>query len=82
MQTKLYHCGIRGNVARANLARANENRDWRIYADFAQILIAQARKLYANDDFGLDLKQTAYAFDSSTIDLCLSLFPSCFPVSF
>ena len=75
MQTKLYHCGIRGNVARANLARANENRDWRIYADFAQILIAQARKLYANDDFGLDLKQTAYAFDSSTIDLCLSLFP-------
>ena len=75
MQTKLYHCGIRGNVARANLAKANENRDWRIYADFAQILIAQARKLYANDDFGLDLKQTAYAFDSSTIDLCLSLFP-------
>ena len=75
MQNKLYHCGIRGNIARANLARANENRDWRIYADFAQVLIARARKLYANDDFGLHLKQTAYAFDSTTIDLCLTLFP-------
>jgi len=75
MQNKLYHCGIRGNIARANLAKANENRDWRIYADFAQVLIARARKLYANDDFGLHLKQTAYAFDSTTIDLCLTLFP-------
>jgi hypothetical protein len=75
MQNKLYHCGVRGNIARANLAKANENRDWRIYADFAQVLIARARKLYANDDFGLHLKQTAYAFDSTTIDLCLTLFP-------
>lgn len=75
MQNKLYHCGIRGYIARANLAKANENRDWRIYADFAQVLIARARKLYANDDFGLHLKQTAYAFDSTTIDLCLTLFP-------
>ena len=75
MQPKLYHAGFRGNMSRSTLAEANENRDWRIYADFAQVLIAQARQLYANDDFGLDLKQTAYAFDSSTIDLCLSLFP-------
>ena len=75
MQNKLYHCGFRGNMARANLAKANENRDWRIYADFAQVLIARARKLYAHDDFGLHLKQTTYAFDSTTIDLCLTLFP-------
>jgi len=75
MQPKLYHAGIRGNVARSTMADANENRHWRIYADFAHILIHRARKLYANDDFGLALEQTAYAFDSSTIDLCLSLFP-------
>jgi transposase len=75
MQPKLYHSGIRGNVARSTMADANENRHWRIYADFAHILIHRARKLYANDDFGLALEQTAYAFDSSTIDLCLSLFP-------
>ncbi len=75
MQPKLYHAGIRGHVARSTMADANENRHWRIYADFAHILIHRARKLYANDDFGLALEQTAYAFDSSTIDLCLSLFP-------
>ena len=75
MQSKLYHMGIRGNIARNNLARANENRDWRIYADFAQVLIHQARKLYQDEDFGLELDQTVYALDASTIDLCLSLFP-------
>jgi len=75
MNTKLYHAGIRGHVSRSTLADANETRDWRIYADFAQVLIRAARKLYANDDFGVSLEQTAYAFDSSTIDLCLSLFP-------
>jgi hypothetical protein len=67
--------GIRGNVARNTLAHANETRDWRIYADFAQVLIPQARTLYADEDFGLELKDTVYAFDSTTIDLCLSLFP-------
>ena len=72
---KLYHCGFRGKMARNTLANANENRDWRIYADFAQVLIARAKKLYANEDFGPHLKQTAYAFDSTTIDLCLTLFP-------
>jgi len=75
MQPKLYHCGIRGNVSRTTLAKANENRDWRIYADFAQVLINIARKLYTNEDFGVQLKQAAYALDSTTIDLCLSLFP-------
>lgn len=75
MQPKLYHMGIRGRVARSTLADANENRDWRIYADFAQVLIAQARPLYINEDFGVDLEATVYALDSSTIDLCLSLFP-------
>jgi Domain of unknown function (DUF4372)/Transposase DDE domain len=75
MQSKLYHMGIRGRVARSTLADANENRDWRIYADFAQVLIAQAHPLYLNEDFGVDLDATAYALDSSTIDLCLSLFP-------
>jgi hypothetical protein len=75
MQSKLYHMGIRGRVARSTLADANENRDWRIYADFAQVLIAMARPLYLNEDFGVDLDATAYALDSSTIDLCLSLFP-------
>jgi len=73
--SRLYHMGIRGNVSRSTLARANETRDWRIYADFAQVLIAIARPLYINDDFGVQLKETAYAFDSSTIDLCLKLFP-------
>ena len=72
---KLYHMGIRSNVSRNTLAHANENRDWRIYADFAQVLIKIARELYANEDFGLELKQAVYAFDSTTIDLCLSVFP-------
>ena len=75
MQSKLYHMGIRGKVSRTTLARANENRDWRIYADFAQVLIHYARELYSNDPFGLDLKETVYALDATTIDLCLSLFP-------
>jgi len=74
-QRKLYHMGFRGNVSRNTLAHANQIRGWRIYADFAQILIAQARRLYANDSFGVELNQTAYALDSTTIDLCLSLFP-------
>lgn len=72
---KLYHMGIRGRVSRNTLANANQVRDWRIYADFAQVLIAEARRLYIDDDFGLTLKQTTYALDSSTIDLCLSIFP-------
>jgi hypothetical protein len=72
---KLYHTGFRGKVSRNTLAHANEIRDWRIYADFAQILIARARHLYANDSFGVELKQMVYALDSTTIDLCLSLFP-------
>src|SRR4030067_28694 len=75
MQPKLYHAGIRGKVSRSTLADANERRDWRIYADFAHVLIAVAKKLYANDTFAVDLDATAYAFDSTTIDLCLSLFP-------
>ena len=75
MQPKLYHCGIHGKVSRTTLAKANENRDWQIYAEFAQVLIDKARKLYANEDFGLQLKRTTYALDSTTIDLCLSLFP-------
>ena len=72
---KLYHMGIRGMVARNNLAHANETRDWRIFADFAQVLIGMARPLYLDDDFGVELNQTVYALDSSTIDLCLSMFP-------
>jgi transposase len=72
---KLYHMGIRGKVSRNTLANANSVRDWRIYADFGQILIGQARSLYVNEDFGVQLDQTAYALDSTTIDLCLSLFP-------
>jgi transposase len=71
----LYHLGIRGNVARSTLADANEQRDWRIYADLAQWLIARARKLYAQEDMGVDLDETLYALDSTTIDLCLTLFP-------
>ena len=72
---KLYHMGFRGNVARSTLADANESRDWRIYADFAQALIRIARPLYARDPIGVDLNQSLYALDSTTIDLCLSLFP-------
>ena len=75
MQPKLYHCGIRGKVSRNTLANANEHRDWRIYADFARILIGKARILYAHEDFGLQLNRDVYALDSTTIDLCLSLFP-------
>jgi hypothetical protein len=75
MSHKLYHAGFRATVARSTLADANELRDWRIYADFAAVLIARARKLYATDSFAVDLEQTAYAFDSTTIDLCLTLFP-------
>ena len=74
-KNKLYHMGIRGKVSRNTLANANKVRDWRIYADFAQVLIAEARKLYSGEDFGIQLDQTAYALDSTVIDLCLSLFP-------
>jgi len=74
-QRKVYHMGIRGKVSRNTLAHANEVRDWRIYADFAQVLIARARRLYANDPFGVELDETVYALDSTTIDLCLTLFP-------
>jgi len=73
--TKLYHLGIRGSVARSTLADANEARDWRIYAEFAQHLIRIARRLYVNEPFGVDLKNTVYALDSTTIDLCLAVFP-------
>lgn len=75
IKPKLYHLGFRGTIARNTLAKANQNRNWRIYADFAHILIAHARKLYAHDRFAIDLEQTVYAFDSTTIDLCLTLFP-------
>lgn len=74
-QPKLYHMGLRGRVSRATLADANETRDWRIYADFAHVLIRTARDLYRNEPFGVELSETVYAFDSTTIDLCLSLFP-------
>src|SRR5438105_13434645 len=75
LQGKLYHLGFRGQVSRSTLADANENRDWRIFADFAQVLIGMARPLYASDPIGVELDQTLYALDSTTIDLCLSLFP-------
>ena len=75
MGSKLYHAGIRGHLSHSTLADANEKRDWRIYADFAAILIAKARALYRQESFGVDLAHTAYVFDSTTIDLCLSLFP-------
>ena len=78
MQGNLYHMGIRGKVSRSTLADANENRDWRIYAEFAQILIQQARELYHDEDLGIELSDTVYALDSTTIDLCLSLFPWAF----
>src|SRR5216117_1988285 len=72
---KLYHLGIRSQVSRNTLAHANQVRDWRIYADFAQVLIGTARHLYRDEDFGVELNQTVYALDATTIDLCLSLFP-------
>jgi hypothetical protein len=72
---RLYHAGIRGPIAHSTLADANETRDWRIYADLAQVLIRTARELYAQEDFGVDLAQAVYALDCTTIDLCLSLFP-------
>jgi hypothetical protein len=72
---KLYHVGFRGSMAKSTLADANERRSWRIYADLAQGLIAHARSLYADESFGIELNQTVYAFDSTTIDLCLTLFP-------
>lgn len=75
VQPKLYHAGFRSRVARNTLAKANERRDWRIWAELAQDLISRARALYAHDSFGVELQQTAYAFDSTTIDLCLTLFP-------
>jgi len=75
MRSRLYHMGIRGRVSRNNLAHANETRDWRIFADFASVLIAEARRLYGDEDIGLDLQNAVYAFDSTTINVCLSLFP-------
>lgn len=76
VKSKLYHSGIRSTVSRSTLADANEHRNWRIYADFAQVLIAQARPLYVDDnEFSLTLKNMVYAFDCTTIDLCLTLFP-------
>ena len=74
-KSKLYHMGVRGGISRNTLANANKVRDWRIYADFAQVLINRARDLYSNEDFGVDLDETVYALDSSTIDLSLSTFP-------
>lgn len=74
-QQKLYHMGIRGKVSRNTLAHANQVRDWRIYENFAQVLIGIARELYINDNFGVELDQTAYALDATIIDLCLSIFP-------
>ena len=73
--SKLYHMGFREPIRRSTLSDANEARDWRIYADFAQVLIRQARQLYAADSFGVELADTVYALDSTTIDLCLSVFP-------
>jgi Domain of unknown function (DUF4372)/Transposase DDE domain len=75
LEPKLYHAGFRGQVSRSTLADANRAHDWRIFADFAQVLIGRARKLYVTEPFGVELEHTAYAFDSTTIDLCLSLFP-------
>ena len=74
-EAKLYHLGIRGHVARSNLGDANEKRDWRIYRDFANTLIAQARRLYADDAFAVDLDNSVYALDTTTIDLSLKVFP-------
>jgi hypothetical protein len=75
MQTKLYHMGIRSRISKSTLADANENRDWRIYGDFAQVLIHVARELYIEEEFTVELDHTVYALDFTTIDLCLSLFP-------
>jgi transposase len=75
VRPKLYHAGFRGTISRSTLADANRVHDWRIYADFAQVLIGRARQLYAAEPFGVALEQTVYALDSTTIDLCLSLFP-------
>jgi hypothetical protein len=75
LEPKLYHAGFRGKISRSTLGDANKRRDWRIWADFAQVLIRRAQALYAQDDFGVALKQAAYALDSTTIDLCLALFP-------
>ena len=75
MSGRLYHMGFRGKISRSTLADANEKRDWRIYADFAMILIHRARELYVNEPFGIELDNTVYALDSTTIDLCLALFP-------
>lgn len=75
MESKLYHMGFRSKISRSTLADANESRDWRIYADFAQVLIGIARPLYADDPLGVELNENLYALDSTTIDLCLSLFP-------
>jgi hypothetical protein len=75
VQSKLYYMGFRSPIAKSTLADANESRDWRIYADFAQVLISKARKLYGSDEIGIELDNTVYALDSTTIDLCLSLFP-------
>jgi hypothetical protein len=75
MRNKLYHIGLYGPIAHSTLADANEQRDWRIYANFAQVLVSIARPLYVNEDIGVDLKDMVYALDSTTIDLCLSLFP-------
>lgn len=75
MKHRLYHMGLKSRISKSTIADANESRDWRIYADFAQILIHEARALYVNDDLGVDLDETVYALDSTTIDLCLSMFP-------
>jgi hypothetical protein len=75
VERKLYHMGFRGNVSRSTLADADESHDWRIYADFAQVLIHIARPMYANESLGSDLDNTVYALDSTAIDLCLSVFP-------
>ena len=75
VEPKLYHAGFRSHVSRSTLADANRADDWRIYADFAQVLIRRARELYAHEPLGVTLEQTAYALDSTTVDLCLSLFP-------
>jgi len=75
MRPKLYHMGIHTTVSRSNLAKANKNRDWRIYAEFAQHLIIEARTLYADEELSVDLDASVYALDSTTIDLCLSMFP-------
>src|SRR5918992_594500 len=75
MQPRLYHMGFRGKVSRNNLAHANQHRDWRIYADLAQVLIAEVRPLYQGETFGAELEETVYALDATTIDMCLSLCP-------